>query len=631
MAEKIEKNEYVNDDTNGDLLKPIDAYKNIYKEKVNQTANEDFEKLKDKSGIDVDANRTTIKELKNLFAERNKLAKKSSSKSTLKTFFIILGVILILAGVLLVLLGVYETINLALGIVLGILCVGIAVVLFVYAGKKVSKSIKALDAQISELDNKIKAKESEAKKQMAPLIALFDWNMAAQIVSDALPLIIMDKYFDGGKQKSLIMDYGLDENMDPDYSSLYVQSGSILGNPFLIQKAKVHKVINKVYTGQRVVTYTVRVHDEKGHSHTTTTTQVLTATVTHPAPEYHNETVLLYGNAAAPDLIFSRGPQNMSGKSDKAIKKFVNSAQKDLTKMSEDATKKGQHFQPLANTEFEALFHAWNRNNEQQFRLLFTPLAQQNEVQATTCTDGFGDDFYFYKQKMMNAISSAHSQSFDYSGDPAQFVDISYDECKKKFVNHVNDFFKNFYFDLVPLISIPLYQQMKSIDYIYGDDSPSNYANYEHEVMANSFEPKNFAHPETNTDVMLKTKTLQKDGLSDKVQVTAYSYKGEPRIDHVMVVAGNGKPYSVPVPWTEYFKREQETVMEMRKTDTTRNEFNSYLKNTSLASFIAKNSKGGLYSYQKGFIALLIDAGKYNSKSDSELGSFFTKKESEDE
>ncbi len=626
-----ENTTYSNDDTNGDLLKPIDAYKKIYKDKVNQTANEKFDELKDKAEVNVEANRATIKEMNNLISERNKIANKQSSKSTLKVFLIILGVILIVAGIFLALLGINGDINMALGIVLGVLCLGIAIALFVVSKKVVSKSIKALAAQVAELDQKIKVKEIEARNQMAPLIALFDWNMAAKIVSDALPLITMDKYFDGGKQQSLILDYGLDNNMDPDYSSLYVQSGSILGNPFLIQKAKVHKVINKVYVGTRTVSYTVRVSDGKGGSTITTRTEVLTATVTHPAPEYHNETVLLYGNAAAPDLIFSRAPQGMTGKSEKEIKKFVSSAEKDLNKMSEDATKKGEHFQPLANTEFEALFHAWNRNNEQQFRLLFTPLGQQNEVEAVTSTEGFGDDFYFYKQKKMNAISSAHSQSFEYSGNPIQFVDVSYDECKKKFVNHVNQFFKNFYFDLVPLISIPLYQQMKSIDYIYGEDSPSNYANYEHEVMANSFDPKNFAHPETTTDVMLKTKTLQKDGLSDKVQVTAYSYKGEPRVDHILVMAGNGRGYSVPVPWVEYYKREQDTVMEMRKTDTTRNEFNTRLKNTSLASFIIKNSKDGLYSYQRGFIALLIDAGKYNSHSDSELGSFFTKKESEDE
>ncbi len=126
-----ENTTYSNDDTNGDLLKPIDAYKKIYKDKVNQTANEKFDELKDKAEVNVEANRATIKEMNNLISERNKIANKQSSKSTLKVFLIILGVILIVAGIFLALLGINGDINMALGIVLGVLCLGIAIALFV--------------------------------------------------------------------------------------------------------------------------------------------------------------------------------------------------------------------------------------------------------------------------------------------------------------------------------------------------------------------------------------------------------------------------------------------------------------------------------------------------------------------
>lgn len=44
----------------------------------------------------------------------------------------------------------------------------------------------------------------------------------------------------------------------------------------------------------------------------------------------------------------------------------------------------------LANDEFEVLFRALNRNNEVQFRLLFTPLAQQNMIDLLLDkTEGF--------------------------------------------------------------------------------------------------------------------------------------------------------------------------------------------------------------------------------------------------
>jgi hypothetical protein len=84
----------------------------------------------------------------------------------------------------------------------------------------------------------------------------------------------------------------------------------------------------------------------------------------------------------------------MSGKSDKDNDKFVASRVKDLDKLEEKAVKAGKTFTKLGNDEFEAFFGADDRDNEVEYRLLFTPLAILNEMDLIKNPAPFGDDFY---------------------------------------------------------------------------------------------------------------------------------------------------------------------------------------------------------------------------------------------
>lgn len=63
-----------------------------------------------------------------------------------------------------------------------------------------------------------------------------------------------------------------------------------------------------------------------------------------------------------------------------------------MNRLANQAIKQGRNFTPLANTKFEVMFKAYDRNNEVQYRLLFTPLAQQNMLEILTGKAGFGDD-----------------------------------------------------------------------------------------------------------------------------------------------------------------------------------------------------------------------------------------------
>ena len=61
----------------------------------------------------------------------------------------------------------------------------------------------------------------------------------------------------------------------------------------------------------------------------------------------------------------------------------------------------------MANRAFEVLFHAVDRDHPIQFRLLFTPLAQEQTVKLLRDREiGYGDDFAFRKSRMMNRSAS---------------------------------------------------------------------------------------------------------------------------------------------------------------------------------------------------------------------------------
>ena len=134
-------------------------------------------------------------------------------------------------------------------------------------------------------------------------------------------------------------------------------------------------------------------------------------------------------------------------------------------KLIEDKTK--SNFTALGNKQFEALFHAWDRDNEVQFRLLFTPLAQKNYLDLIKNKEPYGDDFSITKCKKLNTVYTEHSQYTDYVCDPSEFVSYSYQDSKNRFVEYNEKFFKSFYFDMATLLSIPLYQQYPTDDFIF--------------------------------------------------------------------------------------------------------------------------------------------------------------------
>mgnify|MGYP003320153705 CR=1 FL=1 len=530
-----------------DLLEPERLYTSQLKDKHHENAVKYFEELTKKSAVDVDANKATCTKYYKENEVLEGLNKKAKKLHALKVFFIFLVFIII----------------------------GIFLLIFVYKPRK-----NELDAQIANQTAIVKQLLDEAYAQMSPLNALFDSSIPCKIMQKTTPLIQMDRLFDVKKYELMREKYGMWDNSDEDSSTLDLQSGSILGNPFVIFKDLRKDIIQYRYEGTLTISYTVGSGNNRR-----TVVQTLHASVTKPKPVYSNETYLVYASEAADKLSFSRTPSGINGMDEKQIEKYVRKHEGELQKMAEKATKKGGSFTPLGNPEFELFFGGLDRDNEVEYRLLFTPLGQKSMLDLLKSKVGYGDDFSFKKIKGINVIQSAHSQGTALFVDAKEFMGFDYERMNEFFVAYNDAYFKALFFDFAPLLSIPLYQQYKSHEYIYKNNVGSNFNCFVHEVVANKFNPARFAHKDSNTDVILKTSCQVKNGGVDVVNVTALSYATFDRVEVVPVMGGDGHLHGVPVHWVEYVPLENCGMFSVAD-----------LGNDDEASFRSLGHKGVIYA-----------------------------------
>ena len=553
------------------LLEPQQAYKKLYKNKHHENTVKYFDELVKKAGINIEENKKTVDKYKNINEEIKKLKKK---RGWLKFWRVMCCIIFILIFIV-----------------------------FIWLNKK----IKALTDQINNMEGEAEKLLNLAWSQMSALNNLYDWNIPSTICNMDSDLIHFDKYFDAEKFQYLYDAFGLDENDEKNVSTVMVQSGEIYGNPFLMCRDYRQDWYQKTYTGSITIHWTSVVHDKNG-TRTVHHTQTLTASVQKPAPSYGYVTYLVYGNDAAPKLSFSRGPSNASGKDEKAINKMVKKEAKQLDKkakhdlMDNDPT---TNYTRLGNDEFESLFGGENRDNEVEFRLLFTPLAQKNLINLIKDPEPYGDDFYFTKKKKLNYIQSRHSQSMNYNPSPNFFYNYDYEAARKHFIEYNDLYFQAFFYDLCPIISIPIYQQQKSLKYIYKDNYRSNMVSYEHEVLANSFDRGLFKHANSKTDAILKTSFDHSNGKIDSVKVTAHSFDIARRTEYITQMGGDGRLHTIPVHWDEYLPLEKETDMATVVSGKSKNAFKALIEGPQLKGLIS--GLNGNYVFQRGLFAFILN------------------------
>jgi hypothetical protein len=339
------------------------------------------------------------------------------------------------------------------------------------------------------------------------------------------------------------------------------QSGAFKDNPFVIARYKEHWMGSKTYVGSIVIQWVESVRDAQGNWVNITKTQTLTASVVKPFPEYQVRSTIIYGHEIAPNLSFSRTPSNLSGLEDgfmnnrrkeSAIKKVEKKARKDIKTGSGELT-------VMSNKEFEALFNATDRDHEVEFRLLFTPLAQQEMVKLLNDKSvGFGDDFTFSKQGMVNFVEPGHLASVEIDGNPHRFKSQELAAARAFFNDFHNSYFKSMYFGFAPLWTIPMYREKRTMSLRSEKSTDSSF--WEHEGIANAMGQEKFRHPESVTENILKT-SASGSGATKNVTVTAHGYEGIPRTDIIPMLGGDGHVHPVPVHWVEYLPVSQSTSM----------------------------------------------------------------------
>lgn len=610
------------------LLEPLDGYNKVYKDLHLRYTEQLFDGLAAKGNVDKAANKKTVTDYKLKLTEIEKVKSAIRKSKALRTFLIVLSVIFGLAGGLTFACSVSANLTYWAGIPALIGAIALIVVFVLIIVKKINPKIKRNEEIRESLQAEADKLLSEAWKQMAGLNALYDWNIPQSLVTKTVPVIEMDDNVDEERFTYLREKYGFERNDDVTRSTQFCQSGEILGNPFMIFKDLKQSWTQQIYTGSITISWTETVRTKEG-TKTVHRTQILTASVSRPKPVYNYDTYLVYGNEAAPNLSFSREPSGVTGMNEKQIDKFVASKSKKLDKKSRKAVSAGESYTRLGNEEFEALFGGTDRDNEVEFRLLFTPLAQKNLLNLIKTPQPYGDDFSLHKIKKLNYVRSDHAQGFDYEVDPVHFIHYDFEAARENFININTTYFKSLYFDLAPLVSIPLYQQHKSREFIYEHDLASNMSCYEHESIANSFKKDLLKPAGSATPSILKTELVKKEGEADSVMITAYAFRGERRVTYIPRHGGDGRTHAVPVYWIEYIPVERYTQMAVQKRASSRTDVNMNSTKQEFKDTVKKYSVNRAWLYERGVFAMLTDS-KFSSEAVKEMDEVFGKDAVED-
>lgn len=531
-----------------EIYNPLEQYREVYKSKFLEVAARTFEELAAASGIDVSENKATCDEMRRLSARLEKIKTK---QFCWRLLCFILYVMLVAGGY--VAWMIFDSgfsyfaldYNHHVAILVAIIVGGLVLLYLLF--KVVHPKLNAIGKQRSELETKIKDLLDEAWRQMEPLNRLYDWDIFARMMTETVPKLEFDPFFTTQRLADLKRVYGWDDSFNEERSVLYSHSGLINGNPFVLCRTKKMEMGTKTYYGHKTIHWTTRERNSQGRWETVHHSEVLTASVTAPFPGYYQKTRLIYGNIAAPDLCFYRTKNDFEPEQGSLSFKWK------LHKLKKQAEKSNSNFVLMQNEKFEVLFNTANRNHEQQYRLLFTPLAQESMLDLLCDKkDGYGDDFDFSKRNMINVIVADHIQTIEFDMNPTRFHHYDFEFAKANFIQLNAEYFRAMYFCLAPILCVPMYQQVRPHEDIYGYGDTLKSAFWEHEALANFWGESKFKHPRCVTENILKTVQQESGDGSSVVTVYAYGYEAVRRVHYENKLGGDGRVHTVPVEWYEY-------------------------------------------------------------------------------
>lgn len=503
------------------IYNPLEEYESKLKDLHRDKTTAFFNSLVTRSGVNADQNRATVKEYKAVLESKAKLQKSLRLWRFLRV----------------------------------LMCITLVLIPLVIL--RTTPRIKKLRADIEAADKKASELLAEAHRQTDPLNSLFTDRDAITVIEDTVELLDFADCYSAEQEANMRKNFDFRENDSLEESTVDLLAGHYNGNPFLFETKLMHRMGMQVYHGYKTIRWTESYRDSEGRRRTRVRTQTLHATVTRPKPFYSTQVILNYCAQGGPNLSFTRDATNLHEKSERQLERYVKKGEKKLKKLTEDALEEDRDFVAMSNTDFEVLFDATDRNDEVEYRTLFTPLAQTNMVDLILSKTGYGDDFNFFKHKRTNRILTQHSQGRSVTLSRSVYPSYDFDEIKRNFIEKNAAYFKAVYFDLAPILAIPIYQErpVHSLDPI--PDLAQNYSDKECEALVNTVDRRYVVHPATKTTAILKSDYMGRSGEGDEIKLTAYSYDTVPRVEVVPVLGGDGRVHGVPVPWDEYLPLEK--------------------------------------------------------------------------
>ena len=535
-----------------DVIEPLESFAREYSEAFQQQAEAAFDSLAKASEVDAAANEATVDRWRTLCAE----AQSASSKKGWTLFFIFLLLALFVGG------GAWlghshipnqggsEAAPPLLGALGGLLVYLIPLLKWLVPRYKRLKRLQ------QEKEAEAAAEQKKAWEQMEPLNSLYEWDIPARLITAVIPDFRFDRFCTADRMAELVdhFDYGTDPQEDTR-SVVAVVSGHFRGNPFAVVRTLNQDWGTKTYYGHKTISWTERVRDSDGKTRSVQRSETLTASVTKPIPIYTNESRLIYGNEAAPNLTFTRQPAGLADASGGLLGRMrLKHAAKKLHAFSQNLEDESQYTM-MSNEEFETLFNTMDRNDEKEFRLLYTPWAQRELLKLMKDKKiGYGDDFGVVKWHRCNIVIPAHLNEVELNADPALYRNFDLKDARVKFIDYCCTYFKSFYFAMAPLLAVPLYQERRGLYDMSRDevDNAPEASVWEDEAIANYYGDAPFRPKASITQNILKTRVLgRRDGVA-QVQVVAHGFRGVNRTDHVNVRGGDGRIHDVAVEWVEY-------------------------------------------------------------------------------
>lgn len=551
-----------------DNYDPIKNYSNTYKKDHYENSKKFLDELTKKSGIDIAKNKELSDKYETTSKKAEKQKKETKKNKGLYIFFIVFGFV----GLVITIFFCYEMVVEEFLIWKNALITGAGVIgslAFILIGFLVFRKRYKKSAKIFEdLDNKAKQFKKEAYQSIMPLLKLFRHGIKELIFQKTIPEVKLNKYFTENDFEPFDKAYDLKKLFKhPESSCQGVLSGSIFGNPFFFVNDLRHKMGTKVYKGTKFITWTETYTDSEGHSRTRIRTQTLIATIERPCPFFTKNNYLVYHNEAAPKLTFSRNYSYVDRLSEKELNKHVKKKTKEFKKHAKEMTKKGKSFTSLNNDKFEALWNCTNRNNEVEYRLMFTPLAQKKMEELLLDNKiGYGDDFKFLKYKTINIVWPEHLQFINLTENFFKKVfTYSYEEAKKNFIVENHKFFKAIYLSLAPIFAIPLYAltKPKSKERV----KTGRNSHLENESILNCSNIKELIPENCDTEYIIKTKNISKDKDGNELAVKVLGYQAIPRVEYVPMMGRDGVLHNVPVDWIEYILVKKESAITIQQIE----------------------------------------------------------------